>query len=105
MREYEALQARLADERALENRELATAMASRAKPPFPSVRYAVGGGALVMYKQARGTVRITIEGNPGVLCKALERLSLTYNNDGYVMTNSAWAQFLRELGQQLRDDH
>lgn len=104
-REYEALQERLAQERTLENQRLAMAMASRAKPPLPSKRYKVRGGALVSYKQPRGTVRITIEGDPGALCKALERQSLTYGADGYLMMEETWARFVREFSQQFRDDH
>lgn len=95
-REFEASQARLAGERARENQKLATAMASRVKAMVPSKRYAVRGGALVAYRQARGTVLITIEGDPGRLCKALERVSFASGDNGYVLANAVWAQFVRE---------
>jgi hypothetical protein len=102
--EYEAQLERLAQERTLENQRLAAAMASHSKPTLQGKRYTVTGGALVLHQQPRNTVRITIEGDPGALCKVLERRSLTYGVEGYLMMKDDWARFLWEFGHQLCAD-
>jgi hypothetical protein len=106
VREQAALEERIAHNRALENQRLANfpivpAIASSAKPTLPGVRYATSGGALVLYKHADDSVRITIEGHLGVLREALERLSYGHSDGGHVMTKSAWARLVSQFGQQF----
>lgn len=65
------------------------------------VRYATSAGALVLYKHADDSMRITIEGHLGILREALERLSSGYSDGGYVMTKSTWARLVSQFGQQF----
>lgn len=102
VRQYAATQEQLAHSLARENQRMATAMSLSARRHGLSVRYSLkGGGALLMYKAARGVVRITFEGNPGYLSKALERTSMSFGDNGYMLMESAWEEFLREFRHQF----
>ena len=78
---------------------MATTMSLSARRDGLGVRYSLkGGGALLMHKVHRGVVRITFEGNPGYLSKALER-SMSFGDNGYMLMDSGWEEFLREFDQ------
>ncbi len=72
-----------------------------ARPPLRGVRYAVSGGALVLYNGADNYLRIAIEGNPEALREVVERLSSRTDAIGYVITKSAWARLVSEQSHRF----
>ncbi|CAM3392931.1 hypothetical protein CBM2633_P10009 [Cupriavidus taiwanensis] len=72
-----------------------------ARTSLPGVRYAVSGGALVLYNGADNCLRIAIEGQPEALRDAVEQLSFGSDAVGYAMTKSAWARLMSEQGHRF----